>query len=222
MDVLVRPSPLMPNMVRLPIAGSLQAGLKVLASEDLRALREAEAIVARAQEEAERIKTESGKAYEIERQRGYQEGRAQAQAQQALHMIEHVTRHVDFLGKVESRMVDLVMQALRKIIDGFDDRTRVLMTVRSVLATARTQKQVTLRLHPDQAEAVRAQVGVLLERFPGVDFLDVVDDARQRVDTCVMESEIGQVEASIDTQMEALRSAFRKTLGTDAEVPRQP
>ncbi len=209
-------------MPRIPLAGSLQAGTKVLAAGELRALRDAEAIVARAWEEAERIRAESGQAYEAERQRGYQEGRDLAQAEQALHMIEHVARHVDFLGKVESRMVDLVMQAVRKIIDGFDDRARVLMTVRSVLATARTHKQVTLRLHPDQVEAVRGQVDALRARYPGIDFLDVVGDTRLGPDACVMESEIGQIEASTETQMEALRVAFRKTLGEGVEVMEQP
>ena len=207
---------------RIPVAGSLQAGTKVLGAGDLRALREAEAIVARAREDADRITAESGQAYEQERQRGYREGRELAQAEQALHMIEHVTRHVDFLGKVESRMVDLVMQAVRKIIDGFDDRARVLMTVRCVLAAARTQKQVTLRLHPNQVEVVRGQLATLLAQFPGIDFLDLVGDPRLGPDACILESEIGQVEASTETQMEALRTAFRKTLGEGVQALRQP
>jgi|LauGreDrversion4_2_1035121.scaffolds.fasta_scaffold399997_2 type III secretion protein L len=201
---------------RIAIAGSQQAGIKVIPAADLKAVRDAEAIVAQAWEDADRIMAESRQAYESERQRGYQEGLELARAEQALHMIDNVARSVDFLGKVEARMVDLVMQAVRKIIDGFDDRSRVLMTVRSVLAAARTQKQMTLRLNPDQVEVVRGQLTELLATFPSVDFLDIVGDARLKADACVLESDIGLVEASTETQLEALRSAFLGTLGERA------
>ncbi len=208
--------------LRLAIAGSQQAGTKVIPASDLQALRDAEDIVARAWEEADRIVADSRQAYDAERQRGYTEGLELARAEQALQMMDNIARSVDFLGKVEARMVDLVMQAVRKIIDGFDDRERVLMTVRSVLTAARAQKQMTLRLNPDQVEVVRGQLTELLASFPSIDFLDIVGDARLKADACVLESEIGLVEASTETQLEALRAAFLGTLGRVRDTPDSP
>ncbi|MEY2802558.1 MAG: hypothetical protein RL513_2143, partial [Pseudomonadota bacterium] len=157
-------------------------------------------------------------AYELERHRGYQDGLEMVRGDQAQHMILNVARSVEFLGKVEGRMVDLVMQAVRKIIDGFDDSQLVLMTVRNVLTAARAQKHMTLRLNPLQVETVRSQLDALLVKFPGVDFLEIVGDTRLKGDTCVLESETGVVEASTQTQLDALSAALQKTLGERTEV----
>lgn len=210
MAIRVSPSPLTP---RVPITGSLQAGAKVIPAAQVKLVRDAEDIVERAWEEANRIMADGRQAYELERQRGYEDGLEMARAEQARHMIENVARSVEFLGKVEGRMVDLVMQSVRKIIDGFDDQARVLMTVRSVLAAARAQKHMTLRLNPEQVETVRHRLDELLAGFPTVDVLDLVGDARLKADACILESDIGVVEASMQTQLEALRAAFQNTLG---------
>ena len=42
----------------------------------------------------------------------------------------------------------------------------------------------------------------------------MVADARLKGDACILESEIGLVEASIDGQIAALEGAFRKVLGS--------
>lgn len=208
-------APLRPG---LQAAGSLQAGAKVIPAAQVQVVRDAEDIVARATQEASRILADSRQAYELERQRGYQDGLEMVRGDQAQHMIKNVARSVEFLGKVEGRMVDLVMQAVRKIIDGFDDSDLVLMTVRNVLTAARAQKHMTLRLNPLQVERVRSQLDALLVKFPGVDFLEIVGDNRLKGDACVLESEIGVVEASTQTQLDALSAALQKTLGERTEL----
>ncbi len=199
---------------------SLQIGLdpsrKILRGAELGALRLAEAMLDDAQAEAARIVGSAGEAYEAERRRGYEDGREEARLEQAEQMIETVTRNVEYFSKVESRMVDLVMQAVQKIIGGFDERERVLITVRNVLSVVRNQKQMTLRLNPQQVEAVKGRMNDLLAEYPGVGYLDIVPDARLHMDACILESEIGLVEASIESQLEALRSAFVKVLGSRA------
>ncbi len=134
--------------------------------------------------------------------------------EQAEQMIETVSRNVEYFSRVETRMVDLVMQAVQKIVSEFDDRERVLTTVRNVLSVVRNQKQMTLRLHPQQIEGVKARVNDLLAAYPGVGYLDIVADNRLQLDACILESEIGLIEASTESQLTALRQAFQKVLGS--------
>jgi type III secretion protein L len=54
---------------------------------------------------------------------------------------------------------------------------------------------------------------MLLEGYPGVGLLDVVGDMRVAADACVLESDIGVVEASTEGQLAALESAFHRALG---------
>jgi type III secretion protein L len=186
----------------------------VLSAEEVHALRDAEQIVAEARQQAERIVAEAQSAFEQERQRGYQEGQEEARLEQVEQMIGNISRTVDYFSKVEGQMVDLVMRAVRKIVDGFDDNERVLIAVKSALSVMRNQKQITLRVNPQQAEIVKSRLNDILAAFPGVGYMDIVPDHRLKADDCIVESDIGMIEASLEGQLQALRGAFEKVLGS--------
>lgn len=192
----------------------LASGSRVVRAKDIAAWTDAEGLIASARAQAEAIVAGAEAAFEQERQRGYAEGVAEAQMEQAEKMIETVSRTVDYFAKVETDMVALVMAAVRKIIDGYDDADRVLIVVKNALSVVRNQKQMTLRLHPQQVDVVRTRVNDLLAAYPGVGYLDIVPDGRLGREACILESEIGLVEASIDGQINALQAAFQKVLGS--------
>lgn len=192
----------------------LDAGTKVVPGAAVMAFREAEQIVADARRQAEAIVAGATKAYEDECKRGYDDGRKEALLEQAERMIEHVGRTVDYFARIETRMVELVMGAVQKIVSDFNDTERVLIVVRNALSVVRNQKQMTLRLNPAQVDLVRTNINELLAMYPGVGYLDLLADARVEKDACILESEIGIVEASIEGQLQALQSAFSKILGS--------
>ncbi len=187
---------------------------RVLHAHEVRTLQSAQQAIADANEQAALIVAQAREVYESEKRRGFEEGKEEARMEQAEQMIETVSRNVEYFSKVETRMVDLVMQAVQKIVSDFDDRERVLITVRNVLSVVRNQKQMTLRLHPQQVEVVKARVNDLLAAYPGVGYLDIVADTRLQPDACILESEIGLIEASTESQLTALRQAFQKVLGS--------
>lgn len=204
-------SPLSP---RHSLAPGLDPACRIVRAGDAWALRDATRTLEEACARAQAIEAGANEALEQERRRGYEEGREQALMEQAEQMIENVTRNVDYFSKVEQRMVELVMEAVRKIVEGFDDHERVLITVRNILAVVRNQKQMTLRLHPQDVETVKARVNELLAEYPGVGYLDIVADSRLHEGACILESEIGMVEASMESQLQALQSAFERVLGS--------
>ncbi len=192
----------------------LAPGTRIVRAADVAAWAQAEGLLASARAQADAILAGAEDALAAERARGYAEGLAEARMEQVEKMMDTVGRTVDYFAAVEGDMVALVMGAVRKIIDGYGDHERVLLVVRNALAVVRNQKQMTLRLPPAQVDAVRARVNELLAAYPGVGYLDIVADARLQGDACILESEIGLVEASIDGQVAALEGAFRKVLGS--------
>jgi type III secretion protein L len=186
---------------------------RIMRAHELAAFRQAEQIVADAQAQADAIVAGAQAAFEAERERGYQEGLERARLQQAEQMIENVALTVDYFGKIEDRMVSLVMQAVHKIMSDFDDRDRVIATVRNVLSVVRNQKQMTLRLHDSEVELVRARLDDLLAAYPATGYVDVVGDNRLKPGSCILESDIGLVEASMEGQLAALQNAFQRVLG---------
>lgn len=196
------------------LAARVDPAAKVLRAADHAALVEAQAMLDNARAQAEAILAGAQAAFEAERQRGYADGKEEALLDQAEKMIETVSRTVDYFAGVENEMVDLVMMAVRKVVDGFDDQEKVMIVVRNALAVVRNQKQMTMRLHPDDLETVRGHINDILAAYPGVGYLDLVPDSRLSRGACILESEIGMVEASLEGQLEALRGAFQRTLGS--------
>lgn len=211
MAFLVPRDPLIPQRTLL---ARIAPGTRVLKAQELAAWSEAQGLIAAAQAQAQAITATAQQAYDNECQRGYADGLAQAQLAQAEKMIDTVARTIDYFGQVETDMVALVMGAVRKIVDDYNDTERVLLVVRNALSVVRNQKQMTLRLPPQQVDTVRARIHELLAAYPGVGYLDIVADARLGPHACILESEIGLVEASIEGQIAALEKAFQKVLGS--------
>jgi len=192
----------------------LDPAARVRRAAEHAALVQAQTLLDEARAQADAILAGAQEAFEAERRRGYEDGKQEALLDQAEKMIETVGRTIDYFAGVENEMVDLVMSAVRKVVDGFDDREKVMIVVRNVLAVVRNQKQMTLRLHPDDVETVRARINDILAAYPGVGYLDLLADARLAQGACILESEIGMVEASLEGQIAALQNAFQRTLGS--------
>lgn len=188
--------------------------VKIMRAAEHAAIADARSLLEQARQEADSIIAGAQAAYDAERKRGYKEGHDEALMDQAEKMIETVGRTVEYFAGIENEMVDLVMSAVRKIFDSFDDREKIMIVVRNVLAVVRNQKQMTLRLHPDEVEVIREQINALLAAYPGVGYLDILSDPRLQKGACILESEIGIVEASLDGQLDSLLDAFRRMLGS--------
>lgn len=186
----------------------------VLQAQDVAVWHQAQAVLAQAHEQSQLIRTQAEQFYESEKARGYAEGLEQVELEQIDRMIDVAGKTVDYFAGMEQRVVKLVMQSVRRVIDDFSDEERVMAVVRSGLAVMRNQKQLTLRLSSEHVDSVRARANELLERFPGVGMLDIVADPRLKGDAAILESDIGVVQASIDKQLEALENSFQKILGS--------
>lgn len=211
MAFLIAKDPLTPTRY---LQAKIAPGVRRLRASDISAWGQAQALVEAAQQQALAIEVEAKAAYQQECERGYADGLADAQMEQAEKMIDTVSRTVDYFAQIESEMVQLVVQAMRKIVDGYDDTEQVLIVVKNALAVVRNQKQMTLRLPPSQVEPVRQRINDILIAYPGVGYLDIVGDARLTAHACILESEIGVVEASIEGQLQAIENAFQKVLGS--------
>lgn len=210
MAFLISEGPLTP----LGLPGRVAPGTRIVPAGERSALGDGQALIAAANKRAEEIVGGAQAAYEAERARGYDEGRQEANLKAADHMIEAVGRTVEYFANVEATMIDVVMQAVRKLISGFDDRDRVAVVVRNALAIVRNQKQVTLRIHPEDIDVAQGRMNDWLAEFPRMGYVDVVPDPRLVRGGCIVESEIGLVEASLDAQLKAMRGAFERVLGS--------
>ncbi|MDR6536920.1 HrpE/YscL family type III secretion apparatus protein [Variovorax soli] len=204
------------SLSRLDLSG------KVIKAQDFWAYKEARQAVEEALRRKAEILQSAQEAYHAERERGYREGSESARLEQSGNMVEIVSQTAQYYGRVEAEMVDLVLDAVRKVVSDFSDRDRVSTVVRNCLDLVRSQKNLSLRVHPSQVDHVRGQLDALRRQFPSVAQIDVHPDAKVALDACIVESDIGIVEASLAGQVEILRETLVGVFAPKPELEADP
>lgn len=199
-------APVILNNIQL----DLDPSCRILKAEDYVVYLEAREIITAAQQEAEDIVAKARQTYEQEKKRGYQEGLAESKEEQADHILKVVSRTINYLSDIEDTLANILLGGVKKIIGEFDQKELAIGLVKNALQHVRNEKHVTIRIPPAQYEAVQEQLNTILAEYKGVGFIDLVADPRLAAGDCIMESEIGVVDASIDVQMTALQKRFDK------------
>ena len=195
----------------------LQADRRVVKATDVATVRSAAEIVAAAEAEAARIREEAKAAFESERQRGYEKGISDGKMEIAMQKLDQVDSSVAFMEGVEGKMADVVMKALKSFVVEVGDKEMVMQIVRKTMAAViRTQRKVTLKVPSELVETVRARVSELLATFPTIKSFDVVEDPHLKGAACVLETEAGVADASVETQLAAIEKSLRKHIAKEA------
>lgn len=186
------------------------SGQRVLKAADAALLMEANALIDAARAKADAIEQEAQQAYEQRRKEGYQDGQEEGRLEHAEKLMETVLSSVEFIEGIEATLVSVVNQAVRKVIGDLDSDERIVRIVRNALVMVRNQQRVIIRLAPADEPAVRTALAAMLQSRPeSASFLDIMPDVRMERGSCLLESELGVVDASLETQLRALENAFR-------------
>lgn len=184
-------------------------GSRVIRADDYSRLIEARDVLAAARERADAILTEAEAAYEQRRREGYEDGVMEGRMEQAEKMMETALQAVDYIANLEETLVGVVATAVRKIIGELDDRERIVRVVRTALVAVRGQRKVLIRVCPADEPAVREALAAMIASAPGgVSFLDVAADPRMKQGDCILESELGVVDAGLETQLTIIENAL--------------
>ena len=191
----------------------IQSDRRLVKASEIATVKTAEDLVAAAEAEAARIREEAKAAFEAERQRGYDEGLQAGNLEIAMQKLDQVDQSVAFMESVEGKMADIVMKALRSCVEEIGDREMVVNIVRKTMkAVIRTQRKVTLKVAPEMAATVRERLSSLLAAYSTIETFDVVEDARLAGPACILETEAGVADASVDTQLAAIERSLARHL----------
>ena len=183
---------------------------------DAAVIAKAEGILAAAEAEAAKIAEDAKGAYEAEKKRGYDDGIAEGREEILLQKLDLLDESVAFMERVEDKMAGVVLKALKKCILEIGDKELVCQIVKkSMQAIVRNQRQITVKVAPDMVPEVKERMKTLLSEFPSVAFADVVEDPHLVGTACVVETDAGSVEASIDGQLAAIEKSIRKNFTKD-------
>ena len=190
---------------------ALDSARRLVKADEVATVASAAEVLSAAEAEAARIAEAAKARYEEERQRGYEKGLADGKSEILQQKLELLNESIRYVESVETAMADLVMKALRKCVGEIGDEKLVVQIVRKAMnAIVRSQQQVTVRVAPAMVGVVKARVTELMKDFPSVNFIEVVEDPRPQGASCVVETATGMVEASIDSQLDAIEKSIRR------------
>lgn len=191
------------------------AGARVAADEAALVAR-AEEVMAAAEAEAAETRRAAQAAYAEEKARGYADGLDAGKAEILMQKLNLVDESVRYMESIEDKVAEIVMKALRKCVAEIGDAALVVQIVKKAMqAVVRNQRQITVKVNPAMVAAVKARVKELLAEFPSLAYIDVAEDPHLGAAACVVETEAGLVEASVEGQIAAIEKSIRSNFAKE-------
>ena len=168
-------------------------------------------VLSAAQKEADAIRQQAKEEFETQRKLGYEKGLEDGKEEIAIQKLEQVEKSIDYLGAMENRIVDIVLTALKKCVAEIGDRELMVQVVEKAMqAVVRNQQQIVLKVSPEMVPTVKERLNDILSKFPGVNYINLMEDGKLKGVSCIIETDAGNVDASLDVQLAAIEKALRK------------
>ena len=186
----------------------------VIDREEVQARSQAHEIVQRAQSDARMIR---GQAEEF-RQRGYEEGYAAGHEEGKAQLTETIltlNRETEARWKeIEPDMIRLAVRVAEKIIGHSleTDPDVIIQIVAEALTAARHQREIYVRVNPADYETVVSHKRELVDQLSRARDIDVRSDPNVTAGGCLVDSEVGTIDATLESQLSVLE---RILLGSD-------
>ncbi|MFH1810806.1 MAG: FliH/SctL family protein [Pseudomonadota bacterium] len=127
-----------------------------------------------------------------------------AQTKQLLERVEHLADGL--LKEVEPQAVEAAIAVARQLIEAelAEHPRAIVAVVRQALLSARQQRDVFVRVNPVHVETLREHRREVVDVLGRAKDIDVREDPDLAPGGCMVETEIGTIDARLETQFEAL------------------
>jgi type III secretion protein L len=173
---------------------------------------EAKDILAKAHEQAAQLiedaRQEKDALFEESSERGYAAGLDKWNEALA----EAWSRRDDFLSRNEAELVKLAVAIAEKIVRRSVEAGSdvVLQTVKEALKSVRGERRITIKVNPSEEDELREQANSLKLLGSEVGDLVIVGNPSVSAGGCIVESELGVIDAQIDTQLASIEKALMR------------
>lgn len=172
-------------------------------------------LIAQARAEAQRILTQARELndrmaaqVETERQKGFESGHQEGLAQVTELLTAATAAREKMLKEAEPEVVQMVFQIVEKILGDAVEQGAIVDIVKQALHEA-IGERITVRVHPDDLEQVRAAEPELRDQLQNIKSLVIVSDESLEAGGCAVDTEVGTIDADLSTQL----AAIKKSLG---------
>jgi type III secretion protein L len=185
----------------------------VVNAEEFEAKTTARDIVAKAHEEADRIKAEAIRYKEEVAAKARDEAKADVQARAAEELARAKLQAGQIVADSQKDVLELALMCANKIIGRDLERQPelVLEIVANCTEAARSSKAMIVKVHPEDGKRIRASMPRLMELIGRSVDISVRDDADVERGGCIIRTEYGTIDGQIRTQIDMLRNLLTPT-----------
>lgn len=189
---------------------------KVVSAEDLRLGAERRASIESAKRDAEAIRERAKALYlEVENRvkaaedKGFHEGREKGLADVTEALVKIRADNVKLMAGLEKQSLTLVFEIARKVIgDAFKASEEALAGMIRQALSASLGNSLTVFLNPADYERIKASQPKIISALHGSQALNLRPAEAVKPDCCLVESELGTVEADLELQLKAIAKAL--------------
>jgi len=188
--------------------------IKRTAEEEAKRL--SQRILEEARREAERLKEEASKSgYKEGYEKGFSEGysaglkEGKAQYEEQINLLKGVLEEIKkakekLIEEIEPEIVEIIKIVLRKIIlkEAEIDRDLVLRVIKAAIKRLEERGRIVVRVNPDDLPKVVERREEFFKDIEGLKELEIVEDPRVDRGGCIVEGDLGVVDARIRAQIE--------------------
>lgn len=186
-------------------APCLSTGVKVLKAQDYAEYQSIQTLRNDIYQQKKRQESEATTLKLKSIEAGLLKGAEEAKSRMAEQLLQSSSSLTLQLAAIEKDIVQVVKSAIRKIISDFDNEQLVLEAVKKGLITVYKNQQVAIRVNPAMMPAVLDSVDTMNHKIA---FLDVQPDERLKQTDCIIEADIGIIDASIESQLSVIEKAL--------------
>lgn len=188
----------------------------VIDRKSLEARSKAETIIAEAEAEAQKIREHAQKVLsEVEavREKAKKDGLAAGEAKGLSQVTEKLVRleamREKFYKEAEVEIIKLVMAMAEKVIGKIvEERPDVIKDVVRQALERSLGDRITVRVNPEDYQTITTQNMEFKDVLDRTKRLHFKEDETVAKGGCIVETEVGTIDAQIETQMEAIKKAL--------------
>jgi type III secretion protein L len=138
----------------------------------------------------------------------YRDGMAQAEQDAARRWTLAEVDRLSMLKSMQPALADIVVDAVELLARQIDREAFIAHALEVLQTSLRNASWAQLRVHPLAVPATEAALSEFDRRTGLGKIARIVSDDSLSEDSCVLESERGRIDASLATQLEAIRGAI--------------
>jgi type III secretion protein L len=174
------------------------------------AQRQAEQIVSDAQFDAERLLAEARRQQKVMMETARHEGYAAGLSEWNETLIKALKSRDDLFAQSEQELLRLAIRIAQKIIgqELKTDANAIAAIVREAVKSCRRARNLVIQVNPEHELHVRERVSSFQLLLGNMAQITVIADSALTPGDCIVESDIGIIDARLETQLKSLEQAL--------------